>query len=577
MIVDPDTPQSKPLTGVPGIKTSDQIVSEIHGAMANLPPEHQAALDHGMSMMKSPESGKPDPGGSISPERVGGMSGDSAISAPPEKVGGIARSEGAGASDSPVSGIPGMVGVSSGNLVQPPDAASSDAMPLPVGRSIPGRTAALESPRMLHPGVGSYEPLPHPASPAATELNRLRDSGAGWHGIHNPFLKTLAGIGDVVGSGFFPQFAQFIPGTSAHHEQLIEGKEAQVGDEQKRLRSDEEAQKAADESVVSAANARHLNAEADTSTNKPPATITTDKGIMQWNPATHAYDVMAGTPAPKEEVEGKTVTTSRGIMQWNPKTHAYDIKVGDAEAKDQQNVHVLPDGSVVAVHHDPKTGKSTAEVVYKGDPKTETEVTKLEVNGKPHTVLVNKKTGETIKDLGETGEKPPNVNINQGTWSIQEDANGKPIEYNSKTGETRAVAAGGVQKAGTKEKHDAAEEKRIGPGRDALKYADDYMKTGAFTGPGDVALQEKFFELAKPSSGFRMTKEQMKKIQDSASWMGSIEGKGYHALHGTWFSPTQRQEIVTTMKSLQGTHEPAGGGGKTEEWDRDANGRLVKK
>lgn len=36
-----------------------------------------------------------------------------------------------------------------------------------------------------------------------------------------------------------------------------------------------------------------------------------------------------------------------------------------------------------------------------------TEVKQLQIGGKPHQVLVNSQTGETIKDLGESGEHPP--------------------------------------------------------------------------------------------------------------------------------------------------------------------------
>ena len=61
----------------------------------------------------------------------------------------------------------------------------------------------------------------------------------------------------------------------------------------------------------------------------------------------------------------------------------------------------LDDGSVIAVTADP-SGKLTAERVYKGDPKVETQLATLQVNGQPHSVLVNKSTGERIKDLGVT-------------------------------------------------------------------------------------------------------------------------------------------------------------------------------
>lgn len=64
-------------------------------------------------------------------------------------------------------------------------------------------------------------------------------------------------------------------------------------------------------------------------------TITTDQGIMQFNPETGRYDINAGATPKKEEVRdpkiGTTIDTAQGIMQWNPETQRYDIKAGDAK------------------------------------------------------------------------------------------------------------------------------------------------------------------------------------------------------------------------------------------------------
>lgn len=44
-------------------------------------------------------------------------------------------------------------------------------------------------------------------------------------------------------------------------------------------------------------------------------------------------------------------------------------------------------------------------------PKIQTKAVQLEIGGKPHQVLVNEADGSLIKDLGETGEKPPTVRV----------------------------------------------------------------------------------------------------------------------------------------------------------------------
>lgn len=152
-------------------------------------------------------------------------------------------------------------------------------------------------------------------------------------------------------------------------------------------------------------------------------------------------------------------------------------------------------------------------------------------------------------------EKP-----DSGTWTLQESADGKPVLLNSRTGETKP-APNGVQRSGTADKKNAAIEKEQGPTKAALDYATNYVKNGVYTGSGDEALQEKFFELAKPSVGFRMTQPQMDMLQNSRGWMGSLAAKARHATTGTWFDDEQRNQIVRTMNDL--AKAKLGSGGST--------------
>lgn len=45
----------------------------------------------------------------------------------------------------------------------------------------------------------------------------------------------------------------------------------------------------------------------------------------------------------------------------------------------------------------------------KPEPALKTEVKQLQISGKPHQVLINSQTGAVIKDLGESGERPPTL------------------------------------------------------------------------------------------------------------------------------------------------------------------------
>ncbi len=61
---------------------------------------------------------------------------------------------------------------------------------------------------------------------------------------------------------------------------------------------------------------------------------------------------------------------------------------------------------------------------------------------------------------------------------------------------------------------------------------------------------EKFFELAKPSSGFRMTQNQMDMLRTGRSWLDAAKAHGTHGANGEWFDAEQRRQIVQTMKDL---------------------------
>lgn len=54
-----------------------------------------------------------------------------------------------------------------------------------------------------------------------TERNRLINTGSGVDQISNPLLRGIAKTADIVGSVFAPNLAQFIPGTTLHHQLLV--------------------------------------------------------------------------------------------------------------------------------------------------------------------------------------------------------------------------------------------------------------------------------------------------------------------------------------------------------------------
>jgi hypothetical protein len=144
-----------------------------------------------------------------------------------------------------------------------------------------------------------------------------------------------------------------------------------------------------------------------------------------------------------------------------------------------------------------------------------------------------------------------------GTWQLMEDpSNGEQVLFNSRTAETRSAP---VQKVGTFAKQQA--------GTNAVNYANTYLQGGNYTGPGDEALMEKFFDLAKPETGFRMNQAQQKMLKDSQNLMGSIEAWTRHKFTGVWFSDQQRRDIVQTMQDIASARVVPGGGGGLQVTD----------
>lgn len=128
-------------------------------------------------------------------------------------------------------GMPGMVGVTPDLMSSV--AENSPSAPLPMSRSMP----AAEMPGF------------HVPSQAQSELMRVTGRGedpsmgkSGAAQIKNPWLRGLATAGDVIASGLFPNFGQFIPGSSAHHNFQV------VPQAERAVQNEQEEQKAADES-----------------------------------------------------------------------------------------------------------------------------------------------------------------------------------------------------------------------------------------------------------------------------------------------------------------------------------------
>ena len=172
----------------------------------------------------------------------------------------------------------------------------------------------------------------------------------------------------------------------------------------------------------------------------------------------------------------------------------------------------------------------------------------MAAHGLPDSAVNRQKARDAMK----TEERVPRTPTDREEWMAdhkgQTNPNtGKP--YSMEDYWTAKAGAGGAAKSL------AAEE----AGRAAQAYANDYLKSGRFTGAGDEALMEKYFELAKPSSGFRMTQPQIEMLTKAQDLMNSVVAKGKHLFspEAPYFSKDLREQIVETMQNLQTSREEA--------------------
>lgn len=169
--------------------------------------------------------------------------------------------------------------------------------------AMPGAVPSMGTPVL--PSV-SLAPPPPPTQTQTdiAEYNRQKNTGSGVSQIQNPLLRGIARAGDIAASVFAPKPAQFIPGTTLHH-QLTMGQAAQ------NVATDQAQEQATTAQQDSAAQVKQREALAEQEQAKAAALADPHKAV---DPS-------------------KTVQTDDGVYQLNPDTGRYDVRVGDRVEK----------------------------------------------------------------------------------------------------------------------------------------------------------------------------------------------------------------------------------------------------
>jgi hypothetical protein len=224
-----------------------------------------------------------------------------------------------------------------------------------------------------------------------TDRTRLLDEGPPvdniYHNIttsgfgqNHPFLgKLLGGVAEVSGkigdtlANAAPGIAREIPGTTVRHNMLL-------GQENTRLGQDVgNAQKEA--------QTANENATAGKTAAETPEVV----------PEAEAKIGLEGAQAsavPSEIAE-------RGAQTAHLGAETADMQAGKPMESSAGLLQVKPDGTAQRITVD---GQPVG-------PPIKTEVKQFNVNGKPHQVLIDSLTGDHLRDMGESGERAPTVNI----------------------------------------------------------------------------------------------------------------------------------------------------------------------
>lgn len=146
---------------------------------------------------------------------------------------------------------------------------------------------------------------------------------------------------------------------------------------------------------------------------------------------------------PEEQTIHDLMTGNNGQPRINPKTNqpynyldAYEAvkRAGEAPPKPEATHYVTDgDGDVIGITPGAAGQPAQASVVYKGSPKKQTEVIqRTESDGRVHNVLIDKNSGETIRDLDVSGARQGEGAPPAGNTSLSGDAYLQSLPDNEK-------------------------------------------------------------------------------------------------------------------------------------------------
>lgn len=170
-----------------------------------------------------------------------------------------------------------------------------------------------------------------------------------------------------------------------------------------------------------------------------------------------------------------------------------------------------------------KNEEAAMKLKTPADRKTETKA--LQIGGKPHQVMVDAATGDFVKDLGESGEKPPVTNVNAGISALDRETK----QYGAKHEKSFADANSQLDKI-----NDAAMMVRGGAMDQALGVPK--VMTAIISGAG---------------SGVRITQAELSAIAHARGIIGDIEGTLRSWAGQGKLTPEQQRQLSAVLSDVK--------------------------
>ena len=442
--------------------------------------------------------------------------------------------------------------------------------PMPEESRAPQPLLSARPASALSPTETEYNRLHHVMTPDELAQggvhSKLNTGASGLEQIHRPLIRIPLEILNAIGTGFAPGLTSAIPGTPLHHQVLANENEEALKTEQNVQNEEQKRGLESAQTGEAAARAEALKNPKAQKVEPAEKVITTDKGFMQWNPATERYDIPAGNPAAKPDKANTAEMYSEAVQD--------AIKRGVDPASDPKVQEIA--AAITALQKQPaeKTENDFEQYYqkYLGD------------NGLKDSARNRLKARKDYSTANQAPEHAPQVlMIPQGggeAFVARPGMNVPGASITPSQSGQEQVAANKSTEAEAKAARDAQDDYRL-----AQTFAANPTPTN------DVALLMHFIGATKPDAlgKLRLNQNEINLILGTRSSFGDVQAFVQKIVNGQKLTPQQRSDMLNTMKTIAESHggqtAPAGGvrpgdfvgqtrkdrsTGKTDRWDGKA-------